>query len=82
MRLNVELNDTQTALLDAMLEETGTTKKKLVVGALMFLAWGLSEREKGNAIVAMPPTNIPYSNTSTFWSDLITYKPTTNPAKP
>ena len=82
MRLNVELNETQTQLLDEMLNETGVTKKKLVVSSLMFLGWALSERAKGNAVVAMPPTSVPYSNTSTFWSELIRPNRTDTPAKP
>jgi hypothetical protein len=80
MRLNVELGETDRALLDVLVEETGATKKKIVVSALMFLAWAISEGKRGNNVVAMPQANIPYSHTSTFWSELI--RPTSTESRP
>jgi len=82
MRLNVELGDTDQALLDTLVERTGVTKKKLVVGALMFLAWGIDELDRGNSVVAMPQSSIPYSHTSTFSSEFIRSNPTSNRPKP
>ena len=82
MRLNVELGDTDQALLETLVEETGATKKKIVVSALMFLAWAISEAGRGNAVVAMPRANIPYSSSSTFWSELIRPSESKPTAKP
>jgi hypothetical protein len=82
MRLNVELNDPEVELMDDICRYTGVTKKKVVINALNLLSWAMTERARGNAVVAMPRANIPYSSISTFWSDLLGPDESDLPSKP
>jgi len=71
MRLNVELDDDALAVLDRLQEQTGMTKRQIVIGALIFSDWALEQTGRDQVIVSMHPDHIPYSNMNQFRSDLI-----------
>lgn len=50
MKLNVQFNARQTALLDAMAAELGTTKAGVLKTALALLEVAVRERREGNTI--------------------------------
>jgi hypothetical protein len=71
MRLNVEMDERDEVVLRGLVEKTGLTKKQIVIGSLLFAEWAIDEVSRGQYITSQAKSNIPYSNTTTYRSDLI-----------
>jgi hypothetical protein len=59
MRVNFEANESLVELIESLQEKTDSTKKGVIVGALLHLKWSLEQASRGRIIVAIDPEDLP-----------------------